>query len=148
MSEKRKFHHLEDDAVDRNEEYEVGYRKPPKDKRFPPGRSGNPRGRPRARPRLAYEQHDIPFRQYMMEMTTVTINGKKTRVTRFDALLYVAYKGAMTGDFRFIKLLIEQTGGFKEFRADYIRQANSEDKKVIDMVIAAGKAMLDEPEDK
>ena len=148
MSERQKFHHVEDDADGKPEEYAVGYRKPPKHARFPPGRSGNPRGRPRARPRLAYEQHDIPFRLYMMEMTTVTINGKKTRVTRFDALLYVAYQNAMKGDFRFIKLLIEQTGGFKEFRADYIRQANSEDQKVIEAVLAAGEALLKKTEDK
>ncbi len=32
---------------DRHLVYEVGYRKPPKQARFKPGQSGNPRGRPK-----------------------------------------------------------------------------------------------------
>ena len=34
---------------DKKSDYEVGYGKPPRETRFVKGRSGNPRGRPRAR---------------------------------------------------------------------------------------------------
>ena len=38
---------MEDESDDPFEEYQVGYRKPPKHGQFPKGRSGNPSGRPK-----------------------------------------------------------------------------------------------------
>jgi hypothetical protein len=35
-----------------NNDYEVGYRRPPKHTRFKPGQSGNPLGRPKIGPSL------------------------------------------------------------------------------------------------
>jgi hypothetical protein len=133
MSDETKFHHVDDgDADDAGGEDKVGYCNPPKQHRFQPGRSGNPKGR---KPRDACEEHDLPFRRYMMELVAAKINGKTARVTKFDTLFLKLYQKAMEGDFKSIKLLVDQSGGFKEFRADYKRQMTEADRKAIDEVI-------------
>ena len=138
MSRGTKFHHVYDDAENPGDEDKVGYCKPPKHSRFRRGQSGNPRGRPR----VAYEEHDIPFRRYMMETTTAKFNGKKMKVTKFDALFFVLYQMALKGDFRSIKLLVEQTGGFKEFRADYKREMTEADREMIKWVIRESEEFM------
>ena len=40
-------------------EYDVGYRKPPTSRRFEPGRSGNPKGRPKRQPPSTEDLHAI-----------------------------------------------------------------------------------------
>jgi Family of unknown function (DUF5681) len=136
MSKEMKFHHITDDA---GCEDTVGYGKPPKQHQFKRGQSGNPKGR---KPRTAYEEHDLPFRKYLMEMTTAKVNGKIATVTKFDTILLRLYQKAMEGDFKSLKLLVEQSGGFREFRADYIREMNEADRKAIDEVIKAADLFL------
>ena len=44
-------------------EYKVGYCKPPLETRFPPGSSGNPRGRPSGRPSLKTMVESVAYRK-------------------------------------------------------------------------------------
>lgn len=89
--------------MDDNDEYKVGYGKPPKTTRFKKGQSGNPNGR---KPRVAYEEDDFPIRRFMMELMEVKLKGKKEKMTRFDVLLMTLIQKALSGCFKSLKLLI------------------------------------------
>jgi len=64
------------------QEYEVGYRKPPKTTRFKAGTSGNPKGRPRGSTNLATD-----LSAELSEQITVREGGQARRVTKQRALI-------------------------------------------------------------
>ena len=57
-------------------DYEVGYGRPPKETRFTPGKSGNPKGRPKRKRSLAAD-----LRKEVERMVEVVENGKRRRVS-------------------------------------------------------------------
>jgi hypothetical protein len=67
---------------DSDRPYEVGYGKPPKNTRFQPGRSGNPRGRPKGRASLA----KIVEKQLYRPMA-VKVEGKSERLPALDVAI-------------------------------------------------------------
>jgi hypothetical protein len=85
----------------RENEYEIGYGKPPEKTRFAKGRSGNPRGRPKGSQNLG-----TIFRQVSQRKVRIVENGKPRSVTLLQAsILQIANKAA-TGDIRAFKELI------------------------------------------
>lgn len=60
----------------------VGYGKPPKKHRFQPGRSGNPRGRPRDAKSLRHL-----LAQELNEKVSITDNGRSRRISKLAAIL-------------------------------------------------------------
>ena len=85
-------------------EYEVGYGKPPEATRFKPGQSGNPRGRPKK---------ELDIRALLQALTqqevSVTLNGRKVKISSLEAMLHNNYNKALKADprafDRFLKLL-------------------------------------------
>lgn len=65
-----------------DKDYEVGYGKPPKHSQYKAGQSGNPKGKPKKNRTLQEEVRDI-----LNAKVPVTINGKKTYVTKRELLL-------------------------------------------------------------
>jgi hypothetical protein len=76
---------MEDDAD--KPECEVGYGKPPKDKQFTKGQSGNPGGRPRGS-----KSFKSLLEEELREMVPVMVNGKMKRLSKKKLLV----KGAVT----------------------------------------------------
>ena len=74
-------------------DYEVGYGRPPSGSRFVKGRSGNPRGRPKAKARAV----SSPFDVIMDQILTIERNGVAREVTPEEALQQALLKKALAG---------------------------------------------------
>jgi hypothetical protein len=80
--------------------YEVGFKKPPTNKRFQKGVSGNPNGRPRG----ALNWKTV-FRNAFEEQVTINENGKRTAVTKIEAAAKQLANKSAGGNLQAIKLL-------------------------------------------
>lgn len=87
---------------ERENDYEVGYAKPPKHAQFKKGQSGNPKGRPKGARGL---KHDL--RKILEEQVTVAENGEELRVSKQQLVLMQLSNKAIKGDLRAIHRLIE-----------------------------------------
>ena len=67
---------------DNERDYEVGYGKPPRDTRFKPGRSGNPRGRPNGSKNLS-----TLLSEALNEPVIVIENGRRRKVAKRQAII-------------------------------------------------------------
>ena len=74
------------------EDYGVGYKRPPEATRFKKGRSGNPKGRPRARHR------QIPYDSVLGQMVTVREDGRERRITAAEAFILQLTQKGLAGD--------------------------------------------------
>lgn len=79
----------------RKRDYEVGKGKPPKDRRFAKGKSGNPKGRPKGSKNFGTELEDV-----LNAKVAVTEDGFKKRVTSRKATLMRLREKALKGDVR------------------------------------------------
>ncbi len=82
-------------------EYEVGYKKPPKKSQFKKGKSGNPKGRP---PKKDFHQ---AFIDALNEEIMLLLNGQKTKLTVKEALLKKMLFEAVAGKQAATKNVIE-----------------------------------------
>jgi uncharacterized protein DUF5681 len=74
--------------------YEVGHGKPPRSTQFQPGESGNPSGRPRA---MATSPGIVVERTFNQKVS-IFIDGRRRRVSLFEAMVMQVLKEAAGGD--------------------------------------------------
>jgi len=99
------------------DDYDVGYKKPPKTKQFKKGKSGNPGGRPKGS-KNKKDFHPISttsfeFMKMIVDMGEVEISVKKEgqvlSLSQMEALVMQLYNKAMKGDLAAAKILLEYT---------------------------------------
>lgn len=80
----------------------VGYKNPPVERRFKPGQSGNPAGRPKGRRNFA-----TLARRLLDGDIEVSIAGKKRKMSRIEALLIGLLNKAIAGDLKALPLALQ-----------------------------------------
>jgi len=93
-----------DDVDDSEANYDVGYCKPPEHTRFQPGRSGNPRGRPKGSRNLA-----TALEQELRARVTIIENGRRRTITKLQAAVKQLVNQAASGNTRSMQFLLSLT---------------------------------------
>lgn len=89
--------------------YEVGYGKPPRHTQFKPGKSGNPRGRPRGSKNFA-----TPLDQELSSKVTVNEGGKRRTLAKRSVIVKRLVNKAAEGDDRAINTILKQQAGLEK----------------------------------
>jgi len=90
-------------------DYEVGFGRPPKATRFKPGKSGNPRGRPKgSRPVGAVLQ------EVLRQRIPVTENGRTRRLPALEVMLRRLANEAMRSEPSAVKLMLSLVDRYAE----------------------------------
>jgi len=84
------------------EKPKTGYKQPPNDHQFKPGRSGNPRGRPKGSRNLRTDLAEM-----MTKPIAIRENGKVKRISRQEAMLLGLYEKAVHGDVKAAKNIMD-----------------------------------------
>ena len=87
------------------EDYEVGYRKPPVATRFQKGRSGNPSGRPKK----SAQSLDLGLILEGIENEEIIVvdNGKRKRMKKAEIHFRQQFTKAINGDLKTARLLVQ-----------------------------------------
>lgn len=111
---------------------EVGYGKPPKEHRFPKGKSGNPSGKRKAQKRSP-DSGSLPdaLEKELDRKITVTDSGRRRRLTKRDLVAKNLTNSAVKGDLRASRLVAQLTGRKGEDAAPAI-DAEAERLKALD----------------
>lgn len=81
-------------------EYEVGYKKPPKEHQFQKGQSGNPKGRPKL-----IKDFKTDLKEELESTITVQIDGKTKPITKQQALIKKLLSKALSGELGALRTL-------------------------------------------
>ena len=113
-------------------DYEVGYGKPPRHTRFRPGRSGNPKGKPRGSRGLRTE-----LRAELNELMTITENGKSRRLPKRRVVIKALAAKALKADVRAAEKLLNmeiQANGFEDPRSERNRLSDT-DRQIVEYLL-------------
>lgn len=120
----------------RGGDYDVGYGRPPRKNQFQPGKSGNPKGRPRGALGLKAE-----LKAELDEMVTITVDGKPKRIRKrrlvIKALAAKAAKGNVAAADKLLSLVI-QAEGFEDQRPA-VRPLTETDMMILDRFLGDGE---------
>jgi hypothetical protein len=110
----------------------VGFGKPPKNKRFVKGQSGNPSGRPKGSRNPA-----TIIEKACRESIQVMINGKTRIMSKFEAVMVQLVNQAVAGDLRAIGALFTWLTGLSNFgqAVESVPEANEADSLVMTSIV-------------
>jgi hypothetical protein len=80
--------------------YETGYGRPPKNRQFVKGKSGNPKGRPKGSRNFATIFHEVG-----RQKIKVTNNGVTREITKFEASVMQLFNQSSTGKIQALNAL-------------------------------------------
>lgn len=106
----------------------VGYKKPPVNTRFQPGRSGNPSGRPKTRP---------SFRAALLAELAATMpaNNQQQAGSKLQALVRALVNAAVAGDARSQALLVGALLRIGESEENEAASLASDDQAILDAYV-------------
>lgn len=123
----------------------VGYKKPPREKQFKPGQSGNPKGRPKGAKNLT-----TILCKELDSRIAVTESGKPKSISKKEAIVKQAVNKAIRGDARATALILsevrsqESQGNSGSSLSSDIPTA-AEDKRVMESIVRRIRASSPAP---
>ena len=99
------------DQSDDKQNSAVGYGRPPVNRQFKPGQSGNPRGRPKGSKNLL-----TIFAEAMSRPVTVRDKGKIRRLSKLELMVEVMVNKALAGDPKAFAMVVQFADKFEEFK--------------------------------
>ena len=93
------------------DDFEVGYGKPPKHTRFMKGQSGNPKGR-----KKGSASYKSIIAEAFAEPITITVNSERKTMTKREAITQVLMGKALKGDMQALRLRQKLLAGVEEDR--------------------------------
>lgn len=119
-----------------SDDYEVGYRKPPKHTRFKKGRSGNPKGQPRGRKNMSTILKDVLGRKVVVRQ-----DGQERRVPFREAFIHRLVGRALEGNTRDMIALMK---AMHDYMPEALKEEREEDHKVtVEFVLPDGTTVKD-----
>lgn len=117
--------------MSKDDDYDVGYGKPPPDKQFPPGTSGNPKGRPKGSKNTA-----TIVKEQLDERALIKENGKERIVSKREAvILSQLIKAIRKGDTKAARFILSlESPGILHAESDPA-DLSEEDRKILDAFI-------------
>jgi hypothetical protein len=88
-------------AKKKDSDYPIGYKKPPRDKQFQPGQSGNPNGRPKKVPTFM-----DAIQKELRSLVTLHEGGKRRKISKLHAIAKQQTNKAVNGDNRATALVV------------------------------------------
>jgi hypothetical protein len=88
----------------------VGFRNPPRSTRFKPGKSGNPKGRPKGS-----RNFDTALAKELRTRVTITENGRQRRATKQTAIIKQLTNKAAGGDMKATQTIIKASQPDEQF---------------------------------
>jgi Family of unknown function (DUF5681) len=121
---------MKDDA--RNEPYDVGYGKPPKNTQFKKGQSGNLKGRPKGTLNLA-----TVLERTLREQVVINENGRRKVITKLEAAITQLVNKAASGDAHAMRYLCHLVISAEErsVSVEPIARFSDADRKVMDNIL-------------
>lgn len=112
-----------------NDDYEVGYKKPPKNTQFKKGQSGNPKGRPKGIKNLTTD-----LQEELESKIQITEDGKTFAVSKQRALIKTLLAKAMKGDARSANVVIQLAISIEQANAQYgdSEELSTEDAAILE----------------
>jgi hypothetical protein len=122
-------------------DYAVGYGRPPRATQFVPGKSGNPRGRPKGSRTVGAILQDI-----LRQKIAVTENGKTRRLNALEVTLRRLVNEAMRSDAKAMKLLLALVDRYAETTEAKVQLGEllAEDQAILAQYLLEPKASAEE----
>lgn len=114
------------------DDYEVGYKKPPKATQFTKGQSGNPSGRPKGTRNWATTMHAA-----LEQKVTINENGRQRQISKLEAATMQLVNKAAAGDAHSIRLMMQLMPSMEAVmnKTGATALSNEQDRKVLDEML-------------
>jgi Family of unknown function (DUF5681) len=123
---------------DRAQDYRVGYGRPPRQHQFKPGRSGNPKGRPKGA-----KNEETILNNLLNRKIEIREAGRARKVTVLEAVFLRFTEAALKGDAKAATFLLNR---YRQPDADEpsINELTQEDREILDAFTRRVQAQLKE----
>jgi hypothetical protein len=92
------------------DDYEVGYKKPPKSTQFKKGHSGNPKGRPHRGNKTFIDL----IQKELAKEVTITEGNETQKINKLSIVIKRIAERAMKGEFKYVEMVERLTSQIKE----------------------------------